>query len=117
MHLLIFGATGGTGSCLVSQGLEQGHQVTAFVRDPGTLTTKHANLTIVKGGLSDHSSISNALNGVNAVISVSGNDATKAFKSSNIISQSLPTVISAMQQGRVERLLFVSSFGVCTKMF
>jgi len=118
MHLLIFGATGGTGSCLVSQGLEQGHQVTAFVRDPGTLTTKHANLTIVKGRLSDHNSITNALNGVNVVISVLGNDTRKAlFKPSNIISQSLPTVISAMQQGRVERLLFVSSFGVNAKMF
>ena len=118
MHLLIFGATGGTGRYLVSQALEQDCQVTAFVRDPGTLTTKHANLTIVKGDLSDHSSITNALNGVNAVISVLGNDATKAlFKSSNIISQSLPNVISAMQQGRVERLLFVSSFGVSAKMF
>ena len=70
MHLLIFGATSGTGSCLVSQGLEQGHQVTAFVRDPGTLTTKHPSLTIFKGGLSDHNSITNALIGVNVVISV-----------------------------------------------
>jgi putative NADH-flavin reductase len=118
MHLLIFGATGGTGSCLVSQGLEQGHQVTAFVRDPGTLTTKHPSLTIFKGGLSDHNSITNALIGVNVVISVLGNDTRKAlFKPSNMISQSLPNIISAMQQGRVERLLFVSSFGVNAKMF
>lgn len=118
MHLLIFGATGGTGGCLVSQGLEQGHQVTAFVRDPGTLTTKHPNLTIFKGGLSDHNSITNALIGVNVVISVLGNDTRKAlFKPSNMISQSLPNIISAMQQGRVERLLFVSSFGVNAKMF
>jgi putative NADH-flavin reductase len=118
MHLLIFGATGGTGRYLVSQGLEQGCHVTAFVRDPGTLTTKHANLTIVKGDLLDHNSIANALNGVNAVISVLGNDTRKAlFKPSNLISQSLPNVISAMQQGRVERLFFVSSFGVNAKMF
>jgi putative NADH-flavin reductase len=118
MRLLIFGATGGTGRNLVSQGLEQGCQVTAFVRDPGRLTTKHPNLTIVRGGLSDHNSITNALNGVNAVISVLGSDTSKAlFKPSNIISKSLPNIISAMQQGRVERLLFVSSFGVNAKMF
>ena len=34
-----------------------------------------------------------------------------------MISQSLPNIISAMQQVRVERLLFVSSFGVNAKMF
>ena len=118
MHLLIFGATGGTGRYLVSQGLEQGYQVTAFVRDPGTLTTKHPNLTIVEGDLSDRNSIANALNGVNAVISVLGNDARKTlFKPSNFISQSLPNIISAMQQGRVERILFVSSFAVSANMF
>ena len=118
MRLLIFGATGRTGRYLVSQGIEQGCQVTAFVRDPSTLTTKHANLTIVKGGLSNRNSIANALNGVDAVISVLGNNTRKAlFKPSNIISDSLPNIISAMQQGRVERLLFVTSFGVSAKVF
>jgi putative NADH-flavin reductase len=73
---------------------------------------------IVKGGLSDHNSITNALNGANAVISVLGNDTRKAlFKPNNVISQSLPSIIVAMQQGRVERLLFVSSFGLNAKMF
>ena len=118
MRILIFGATGGTGRCLVSQSLEQGLQVTAFVRNSGALTIEHPNLTIVKGGLSDHNSITNALNGVNAVISVLGNNTRKAlFKPNNIISRSLPSIISAMRQGRVERLLFVSSFGVNAKMF
>jgi putative NADH-flavin reductase len=118
MRLLIFGATGGTGRYLVSHGLEQGYQVNAFVRDPSTLTTDYPNLTIVKGDLSDRHSIANALNGVNAVISVLGNDARKTlFKPSNIISQSLPNIISAMQQGRVERLLFVTSFAVNANMF
>ncbi|HET6840976.1 MAG TPA: SDR family oxidoreductase [Candidatus Angelobacter sp.] len=118
MRILIFGATGGTGRYLVSQGLEQELQVTAFTRNPGTLTTKHPNLTIVKGDLSDQPSITNALNGVNAVISVLGNNTGKTlFTPNNIISQSLPGIISAMQQCRVERLLFVTSFGINTRMF
>jgi putative NADH-flavin reductase len=118
MRILIFGATGGTGRCLVSQGLEQGRQVTAFVRNSGALTIKHHNLTIVHGGLSDHNNITNALNGVSAVISVLGNNTRKAlFKPNNVISQSLPSIIGAMQQGRVERLLFLSSFGLNAKMF
>lgn len=118
MRLLIFGATGGTGMCLVSDALEQGHQVTAFVRDPGTLTTKHPNLTIVKGDVSDRDSIVHALNGVNAVISVLGNDARKTLlEPDNTISKNLPNIISAMQQGRVERLLFVTSFALDANMF
>jgi len=118
MRIIIFGATGGTGRYVVSQGLEQGRQVTAFVRNQATLTAKHPNLTIVEGSLSDHDAITNALHGVNAVISVLGNNTSKAlFKPSNVISQNLPHIISAMQQGRVERLLFVSSFGVNAKIF
>jgi putative NADH-flavin reductase len=118
MRILIFGATGGTGRHLVSDFLERGSQVTAFVRNPGMLTTKHPNLTLVEGDLSNHHSITYALNGVDAVISVLGNNTRKAlFKPSNVISQNLPNIISTMQQGRVERLLFVSSFGVNAKIF
>ena len=118
MRLLIFGATGGTGRHLVSQALEQGRQVTAFVRDPSKLSAKHPNLTIVKGDLSDRNSVAGALNGVDAAISVLGNDTRKAlFKPNNIISQNLPNIMSAMQQGGVERLLLVSSFGINANMF
>lgn len=118
MRILIFGVTGGTGSKLISQCLEQGEQVTAFARNPGTIATKHPNLTIVKGDLSDKNSINTALNGVNAVISVLGNKTRKAlFKPINVISQSLPNIISAMQQSRVARLVFVSSFAVNAKIF
>jgi putative NADH-flavin reductase len=47
-----------------------------------------------------------------------GNATRKAlFKPNNVISQNLPNIISAMQQSKVERLLFVSSFGVNGKIF
>lgn len=38
MRLTVFGATGGTGTEVVRQALEAGHQVTAVVRDPARLT-------------------------------------------------------------------------------
>ena len=34
MKVLVFGASGATGSNFVSQALEKGHHVRAFVRDP-----------------------------------------------------------------------------------
>ena len=41
MKLVIFGASGKTGSELVKQALEKGHSVTAFVRDPSRISSKH----------------------------------------------------------------------------
>ena len=118
MNVLIFGATGGTGRCLVSQGLAHGRQMTALVRNPGALTSENSDLTIVKGGLSDRNSIASALNGANAVMSVLGNKTGNAFfKPITVISRSLPAIISAMRQSRVDRLLFVTSFGINSEMF
>lgn len=34
MKILVFGAIGGTGRQVVMQAIEQGHEVTAFARDP-----------------------------------------------------------------------------------
>ena len=47
MRLLVFGATEGTGRALLSQGQEQGHQMTAFVRNPAALEAR-PGLTIVE---------------------------------------------------------------------
>jgi putative NADH-flavin reductase len=118
MNVLIFGATGGTGRCLVSQGLEQGRHMTALVRNPGALTSENPDLTIIKGGLSDGPSIASALQGANAVMSVLGNKTGNAlFKPITVISQSLPAILSAMRQAGVDRLLFVTSFGINSEMF
>ncbi len=49
LRLLVIGATGGTGRQLVEQALQQGHEVTAFVRDPARFSLQHAKLRVVRG--------------------------------------------------------------------
>ena len=44
MKLTILGATGATGTCLTSQALAAGHEVTAVVRDPARLAALKARL-------------------------------------------------------------------------
>ena len=44
MKLINFGSTGGTGRQVVTQGLEQGHDVTAFARSPERLDQKDEKL-------------------------------------------------------------------------
>ena len=47
MKILILGATGPTGQCLVTQALDAGHDVTAAVRTPSKMTTTHDNLKVI----------------------------------------------------------------------
>src|SRR3954468_14182249 len=72
MKLLVFGATGGTGRALVEQALQQGHEVTAFVRNPAKVTAKHEKLKVVKGNVTDCHSVGAAVAGQDAVFSALG---------------------------------------------
>ncbi len=73
MKLLIFGATGGTGRQLVDQALAQGHEVTAFARNPENVTAKHDHLKVVQGNVMDATSVETAVAGHDAVLSALGN--------------------------------------------
>lgn len=46
MKITVLGATGQTGQFLVDQALQQGHTVTAVVRNPAKLTIHHDNLKV-----------------------------------------------------------------------
>lgn len=72
MKLLIFGATGGTGRQLVDQALQQGHEVTAFVRNPAKFATRHEKLKVLKGNVMDCHSVGAAVAGQDAVFSALG---------------------------------------------
>ncbi len=50
---MVFGATGGTGLAIVKQAVEQGHKVTAYVRNPEKLVIEHPNLVKIKAELND----------------------------------------------------------------
>ncbi|HKW45974.1 MAG TPA: SDR family oxidoreductase [Gemmatimonadaceae bacterium] len=72
MKLLVFGATGGTGSRLVQQALEQGHVVTAFARDPRKIRLSHDNLRVVRGDILNKDSVEAAIAGQDGVVSALG---------------------------------------------
>ena len=72
MKLLAFGATGSVGRELVEQALEQGHSVTAFVRDPAKLGIAHPELQIFQGDALDPASVEAAVRGQQAVLCALG---------------------------------------------
>jgi putative NADH-flavin reductase len=110
MRLLILGATGATGQQLVKQSLEQHHQVTVLVRDPSKLSVSHKNLTVIKGDILNKEILLSALEGTDAVISALG--AGSSLKSYNLISNAVNTLVQAMNAKGINRLIFISAFGV-----
>jgi putative NADH-flavin reductase len=105
------GGTGGTGQQVISQALQQGHEVTAFVRSPQRLTITHDRLRVLAGSVTDDSpALADAVRDQNAVISTLG--AGRSFKSGGLISQSMPRIVRAMEDHGVRRLIFTSAFGV-----
>jgi putative NADH-flavin reductase len=72
MKLLIFGATGGTGRALVEQSLAQGHEVTAFVRNPAKFKATHQNLRVAQGDILCYDTVERAVGGQDAVLSALG---------------------------------------------
>jgi putative NADH-flavin reductase len=111
MKLLVLGATGGTGQEVVSQALEKGHLVTAFVRDPSRLKFSADRLRVLTGTVTgDGAPLATAVRGQDVVISALGRG--MSLQSEGLIAQSMPAIVRAMESEGVRRLIFTSAYGV-----
>lgn len=109
MKLVVFGATGNTGKEIVKQALAQGHEVTAFVRDPAKMTLEHGDLKIVTGDIYEFTAVSQAIQGQDAVICSLG---TSELGSTTVRSEGTAIITKAMKENHVNRLVVVSAMGV-----
>ena len=107
MKLVIFGATGTVGCQVVQQALEQGHSVTAFVRNLSKLNIQHPQLSFAQGDVMDASVVEKAIQGQDAVICVLGSKNLK----STIRSEGTQQIIQAMEKVGVRRLICQSTLG------
>ncbi len=110
LRVLIIGATGGTGRQLVRQAVEQGHQVTAFVRKPKKLKIEHPNLRVVKGNVRDYASVESAMRDQNAVVCALGHK--RWFYPTRILSEGTRNILRAMKACGVPRLVCESALGL-----
>ena len=108
MKVIVFGATGSVGKLAVAQMLEQGHQVSAFARNPEKLGLENDNLTLLSGDASDQRAVTDAVAGHDAVVITIG---AGASRSSKIRSEGTLNVIRAMQANGVRRLICQSTLG------
>ena len=107
LKVIIFGASGSIGRNLVSQALEQGHAVTAFVRDPARLDMQHDNLSIAVGDVLQAMSVHKAVAGHDAVMCTIG-----AGRKGGVRAEGTRNIIAAMKAAGVRRLICQSTLGI-----
>lgn len=109
MRILVLGASGPTGRLLVGQALGHGHEVTAFVRNPAQLLVEHERLRLLAEDAMEPASLSDAVEGQDAVISTLG---ARAGESARICTDGTANLVRAMVAQGVDRLVVVSAAGI-----
>src|SRR5687767_8690950 len=108
MRLTVFGASGGTGRATTDRALAAGHQVTAVVRRPGTVSARPGLDVVVIPDLADTAAVTAAVRGRDAVISALG---TAAKGPVTVCADGTRAILTAMTPAGVRRLLAVSAHG------
>ena len=111
MKLALFGATGLTGGLVLSQALEQGHEVTALVRDPSRVSLSHPRLTVLGGSPTALDDVERCVQGADAVIHCLGIGGKGDGGPTTLVSDSVQVVLAAMAQYGVRRIVCMSNIG------
>lgn len=118
--LVVFGASGGTGVCVLQEALQQGYSVRAFVRSRPTLEAalldndllalaEHAGLEVREGDLHDFEAVEAAIAGARAVISVAG---AKPETMPGPMAEAVPAMVEACRRHGVRKLI-VQTCALC----
>jgi uncharacterized protein YbjT (DUF2867 family) len=115
MKILVLGATGRTGKCIIDAALKRGHLISAIARDPGKL--KEYQIDITKGTPYDPGMVEKAIEGCDAVINTlnvsrkSDNPWAPLAAPKDLISRSAANAIRAMQKKGIKRMVALSTIG------
>jgi len=109
MKITLMGATGQTGSLVLSKLLAAGHDVTALVRTPSKMTVQDPNLRLVQGDVLKRDDVTQVVAGSDAVISVIG---ARTLKPDTICADSARIVIEAMHSTGARRFVCISGAGL-----
>ncbi len=115
MKIVIFGASGKTGSLLVKQALENGDNVIAYIRTPLSFNIEHPNLKIFVGNLNETLKLTDAISGADACISALGGGSLTHHATE--VVEGIENIISIMEQEKIQRFIYLSSIGAGQSRF
>ncbi|MGN1387911.1 MAG: NAD(P)-dependent oxidoreductase [Bacillus sp. (in: firmicutes)] len=110
MKIIVFGANGKTGRIVTEKALENGHHITAFVRDRSKLTLDHPNLNIVEGQAMKPEDVEQAVAGHELVISCLGSD--KGMSKTTALHEMTKNIVATMKKHDVNRIIYMASAGI-----
>jgi len=108
MKIALFGGTGPTGRHIIEEALRQGYELSVYTRDAAKLSAFSGKIEVVVGDLNNHEAIKACVAGADAVISALGPNNLKA-REKRPIMRGLSTIISAMDELQVRRLIQIST--------
>jgi len=106
MKIAVFGATGKLGLKFLSQALENGHQIVAYVRSPEKITDENENLIVIKGDVFDKQKIEDSIKGVDAVL-ISWRMRSQKIP---LFSEGTNNVVEGMKANGIKRLIVMSEY-------
>ncbi|MDR6554368.1 SDR family oxidoreductase [Paenibacillus qinlingensis] len=106
MHFLLLGATGRVGRRILDQALQDGHTVTAIVRNTEKVTLRPDRLTLLQGDACSAADLERAMPGVDIVVSCLGTDG------GTVLTEATPLLIGAMKAAGVSRVVTVGTAGI-----
>jgi putative NADH-flavin reductase len=106
VRVTVFGASGRTGRQVVGQGLDRGHEITAFARDASRFGTSHERLTIVEGDARDPEAVAAAVRASDAIISVL---ALMKAEDEPEYSEATRAIVEAAQHEGVRRIVVTAN--------
>ena len=105
-HILLFGITGGTGKQIAKRLLDDGHRVTAIVRDPAKVTLENPQLKINKGDITQSQTFKEFMIPCAVTISAIGD---RSRKPTTLYSTGIGNILNAMPAGNDNRLICISA--------
>lgn len=109
MKLIVFGATGGVGREFVKMAVEQGHEVTAFVRTPEKLQMT-SGVEVIQGDAFNAEAVAAAIQGQDAVVSCIGS--TEGPDKHISIQKMGKNIADGMKATGVNRIVYCASAGI-----
>jgi putative NADH-flavin reductase len=106
MKITLVGATGLSGSRILTELLARGHEVIALVRDPGKLAS-HEHLTLVQGSVEEEAVLVAALEGADALVSAYG----PGPEHPELLLAAIEQLLAGARASGVPRFLYVGGAG------
>ena len=106
--MIVFGATGPTGRCVVELAQQRGYDITAFVRSPSTAGMP-SSVELAEGDAFDKAAVSRAILNQDVVIVVLGPPSVGFTK---VGSEGTKNIVEAMQEAGAKRLIVQTGHGV-----